>query len=306
VIDVVVVGYRSGRTLDACLTAVHSIPGVGTVVVVDHSADPVTAAIAQRHGAQLHVDATNPGFGAGQNRGVAATASAFVLLVNPDARVIGDAIVRGVGVLESRPDAAAAQGVITGPDGPERSRGRELGPVHLWARALHLRRLLKVGPVRAVARRVPAVADHVDRSPSAVEDVEWLAATVLLVRRSAFDAVGGFDSAHYFLYGEDLDLCRRWRDAGYRLLAIPEPWASHLSGASSPTTWDRELVWWEGTMTFAARWWSAGALNVARTAAAFEWLQLAARRPRGARVAWNAMVRVRRSPASAPARPSPG
>ena len=74
----------------------------------------------------------------------------------------------------------------------------------------------------------------------------------------------GFDE-RYFLYGEDLDLCRRLRDAGWRLVATPETWAVHQSGASATTTWDRELSWWEGTLLFAHTHWH-GARRVAATA----------------------------------------
>ena len=102
---------------------------------------------------------------------------------------------------------------------------------------------------------MPSLRDHVERVPSAAEDVETLAAVSILVRRDAFDAIGGFDE-RYFLYGEDLDLCRRLRGAGWRLVSLPVAWASHHSGASASGWWDRELRWWEGTMQFAAHWWA--------------------------------------------------
>jgi len=177
--------------------------------------------------------------------------------------------------------------------------------VHLWGRALHLRRLLGTGVGRRLARRA-GLADHVDRVPTDPVDVEVLAATAVLVRRRAFEAVGGFDE-RYFLYGEDLDLCRRLRRAGFRLVALPVPWARHDSGGTSASWWAREVQWWRGTLGFAARWWSTGAWSLAMGAALVRWVALAATRPRSAPAAWRSVIaepcRVRRreGPAAPPA-----
>ncbi|MEY2568640.1 MAG: N-acetylglucosaminyl-diphospho-decaprenol L-rhamnosyltransferase [Actinomycetota bacterium] len=309
-IDVVVVAYRSAGVIDRCLAAARDIPGLGRLVVVDHG-DDGTAEVARDLGAAVIADPSNPGFGAGQNRGFTATTAEYVLLLNPDAEVRGAAVARGAELLAARPEVALVQGVVASADGgePERSRGRELAPVHLWGRALGLRRLVRIGAVRALARRLPSVADHVDRTPTNVEDVEWLAATVVLARRAALDAVDGFDNIHYFLYGEDLDLCRRLRAGGWTLVAVPEQWATHMSGASSASSWDRELEWWRGTMTFAARSWQPSAYGSAQAAAFVRWLRLTARRPASAARAWTALIgdgrRARRSRAFAPTRPLP-
>ena len=170
-------------------------------------------------GARVVCDPANPGFGAGQNRGVAATSAPFVLLLNPDAQADGAGVESGVQWLRSDPRIGAVQGVITNRTTglPERSQGRELGPVHLLGRALGLRRLLRFAPVRAVSHRIGLFADHVERVPVVPVPVESLAATALLVRREAFTAVGGFDES-YFLYGEDLDLCHRMRADSWTLL----------------------------------------------------------------------------------------
>ncbi len=278
--DVVVVAYRSEDHIATCLRAVQGSEVVGQVVVVDHG-DGESARRATALGARSVHDPSNPGFGRGQNRGVGMTQSPYVLILNPDAVVHTAAIARGIELLERRPDVAAVQGTIrsSAGGGLERSQGRELGPVHLVGRALSLRRLLHVRLVRMLVRRVPAVSDHVERAPSEPTDTEWLAATAVLVRRTAFEQIGGF-STDYFLYGEDLDLCRRFRQAGWRLLALPDEWAVHDSGASAASSVDREITWWNGTMTFAATWWHGRAWATALLAATVQSLRLVARSPR--------------------------
>lgn len=274
-VDTVIVAYRSEDVIGGAVSRARALGG--RVVVVDHG-DGESARRAAAAGALTLADASNPGFGAGQNRGMVQTRSDFVLLCNPDAEIVPEAVLAGVRLVEARPDVAAVQGVIVnrGMGRPERSAGVELGPVHLLGRALGARRLLALGPARSLARRWPALRDHADRVPDRPTDVATLAATAVLVRRSAFDQVGGFDPS-YFLYGEDLDLCRRLRLEGWKLVAVPDVWAVHADGASAPSEWAREASWWRGTMQFAARWWGTAAWCGALLAAATRWVSLALR-----------------------------
>ncbi len=289
-VDVVIVAYDSRDDLPACLAGVRRLRGVGQVVVVDHGRDG-SADVARAAGVEALEDPSNPGFGAGQNRGVRATSAPYVLLLNPDAEPQSDGVAAGLALLERDPSVAAAQGVIVdrASGTPQRSAGRELGPLHLVGRALGARRLLGFGPVRRVVARLAPTSDHVDRVPDAPTGVTSLAATALLVRRAAFSDVGGFDE-QYFLYGEDLDLCRRWRAAGWRLVALPDRFAVHDGGASSDRWTARELAWWGGTMRFAARWWARAAWRAALGAAALQWLKLTVREPRLAASGWRALV----------------
>lgn len=288
--DAVVVAYRSQDHIGACLDALASVEGLQNIVVIDHG-DGETARRAALHGATVVHDPTNPGFGRGQNRGVAMGRAPYLLMVNPDAVVRKAAVACGVALLDERPRVAAVQGTIANSETAalERSHGRELGPVHLLGRAFALRRLLRFRTVRRLARLVPAVSDHVERAPAGVVETEWLAATALLVRRSAFESVGGFSDA-YFLYGEDLDLCHRLRLAGWTLLATPEEWATHQSGASAATDVDREITWWNGSMTFAALWWRPSAWSMALAASAVAGLRLVLRSPSHARGVASKMI----------------
>jgi GT2 family glycosyltransferase len=278
--DVVVVAYRSEDEIADCLAAVLDDPLVASVTVVDNG-DGRSAAMAEALGAVAVHAPDNPGFGAAVNRAAARGTAEAILVLNPDARLAPIAVADGLVRLERHPMVAAVQGAIvnraTGKE--ERAAGRELGLVHLMGRALGLKAMLRFRPVRALARRVPGLADHVERRPDTDTAVESLAATAIVLRRSAFTEVGGFDE-RYFLYGEDLDLCRRLRDAGWALLAVPDTWAEHTSGGSAATSWARELTWWEGTLQFA-RWnWCGARRAGALAVGALAGLVLVARRPR--------------------------
>lgn len=270
--------YRSGRELPAAIGALRQA-GIDDLVVVDHG-DDGSAGIAAELGARTLSDPANPGYGSGQNRGVAHVCGELLLLANPDALVDAAGIRAGVDFLGAEPGVAAVQGVIVNraTGRPERSAGVPVGPLHLLGRALGARRLLGVALVRRLAARTRPIADYVERIPDGPTDVDSLAATALLIRRSAFEQVGGFDPG-YFLYGEDLDLCRRLRLAGWRLVALPDHWAEHTSGASSAGWWNREIVWWEGTLRYGALWWSSREWRPAQVAALLRAAGLCAMRP---------------------------
>lgn len=278
-VDVSIVAYNSRDRISALVPLLREDPMVGRVVVVDHGGDD-SATAARIAGAEVIEDPRNPGFGAGHNRAIARTAAPFVLLVNPDIAPEADILRGAVEFLNAHPNAAVVQGAIRSErDGkPERSAGRALGPVHLWGRLLRVRAFLAVGLVRALARHSALLSDHVERESAVPREVESLAATMILVRRTAFDGVGGFDPS-YFLYGEDLDLCRRLRQSGWALWALPEVWAAHASGESSDGRWERELVWWEGTMRYAGCWWNTDGWLAALVAATLRAATLAASRP---------------------------
>ncbi|HEV2071543.1 MAG TPA: glycosyltransferase family 2 protein [Acidimicrobiales bacterium] len=287
-VDVVIVAFRSEAVIEEAVRRAQALGG--QVVVVDHG-DGGSAHRANRLGALTLLDPTNPGFGSGQNRGVAATSSPFVLLCNPDAWVEPAAIGQGVDYLAAHPDVAAVQGVIVNSHTgrPERSQGVEVGPLHLMGRAVGARRLLVLPLVRRLAAGSSHLRDHVERIPPHPTEVEALAATAILVRRTAFDEIGGFDPA-YFLYGEDMDLCHRLRLRGWKLVAMPDVWASHLNGDSSESSLARELHWWRGTMTFAASWWSGGRWYGAVVAAVLRWSSLAPVHPNAAGAMFSTMV----------------
>ncbi len=289
-LDAVVVTYANRADVGRCVTSLAAVAGMGTVVVVDHG-DDGSDRVASELGAVVVRDPANPGFGAGHNRGMTHTRARYVLAMNPDAVVVPGAIEAGVDLLDARADVAACQGVIvdeaTGL--PERSQGVLLSPWHLWGRALHLRGLLRLPAVRSLARRLPTVADHVERVPDGAAVTSALGATALLIRRRAFEEVGGFDE-RFFLYGEDMDLSKRFSEAGWRLIALPDPWAIHRAGGSSRSSWQREVEWWRGTMTFAAKWYSEPAWIAARGAAVLRAVTLAFRRPSQGLRAWRSVV----------------
>jgi GT2 family glycosyltransferase len=195
------------------------------VVVVDNaSTDGSADGLALPEAALAVVrNPANHGFARACNQGAAAAAGAYLLFLNPDARVeIGS-----VETLARALDEEAAVGIV-GPrtlneDGtPQVSFGPALGLVAEWRQ----RRL-----VRGVRRRDPAVLRRVEGMSATPSDPDWVSGSCLMMRRRAFEQVGGFDEA-FFLYEEDVDLCVRARAAGWRVRYEPRAVVRHDLGRS--------------------------------------------------------------------------
>ena len=278
-VDVVIVAFNSAARLRTLLPTIVSAHGIGMVVVVDHGSDD-SASVAEAAGAVSIRDASNPGFGAGQNNGRTRTTAPFLLILNPDLTIDIGAVTRALGAFVD-PTIAGVQGVIrsAATGSPERSAGRLIGPWHLWGRLIHARALLRIGLVQGLVRRSASFSDHVDRATERPRRVEALGATATLFRVEALNSVDGFDE-RIFMYGEDQDLCARLGAAGWGLLTLPDEWAVHGDGESSPSSWDRERAFWNGTLSCAALHWETAPWFLGVLAATARAITLGVRRPR--------------------------
>src|SRR4051812_41344016 len=145
----------------------------------------------------------NAGFGAGCNAGVRAGRSPAVLFLNPDARMDPDSVRHLGAVLEEVPQLGAVGPHLVEVNGDTQLTMRRAPSLRTaFAEALFLHHVL------------PGSSEVVKAGYEAPNVAEWLSGAALCVRRSAFDAVGGFDE-RLFLYSEDTDLCVRLRGAGY-------------------------------------------------------------------------------------------
>jgi GT2 family glycosyltransferase len=235
-VSVVLVDYNAGDELRHALASIAAELGGrewdGAVVdnaSRDGSADAVTA-LAPRM--RLLRNADNVGFGRAVNQAVIACRGALVLVVNPDCRVGAGAFAALRAELEAHPDCAVVGPRILDPDGGVQgsARGDPDMLTGLFGRTSALRARL---PLLPAARRNVVVDEAIAGGRPSVP-VDWVSGACMLVRRDAFDAVGGFDE-RYFLYWEDADLCRRLRARGHHVRYVPGATAVHRVGVSSRT-----------------------------------------------------------------------
>jgi hypothetical protein len=225
-VDVVVVSYNSRAKLRGCVEQLVGDPDVAVIVVDNASPDGSLEAVADLALTAIGLPA-NAGFAHGCNAGIAAGSAPYVLLLNPDADIRPEAI-RGLAeVLAADERIGAAAPRIVAEDGSlEFSQRRFPRLRSTYAQAFFLHRLFP---------RAEWV-DELERDPQAYERAgspDWVSGACVLLRRSAVEAIGGLDDG-FFMYCEDIDLCRRLRNAGYEIRFVPEAVVTHEGGASAP------------------------------------------------------------------------
>ena len=224
-IDVVVVSYNRMDLLASCLASLEQSERATRVVVVDNaSTDGSAALVANRYPeVRLLVNDTNEGFAAAVNRGAPCGSAPFLLLLNSDAAVEPNTLDALASALGEDARIAAAGPRIIGDDGElELSMGRTMSLCNdAWFKLVG-----GMGGSRGglVGRRL-RLRYATDR------DTASLTAACLLVRREAYEAMEGLDE-RFFLYAEDVDLCRRLRLAGWRLRYVARATVRHLRGGS--------------------------------------------------------------------------
>ena len=234
-VSVIIVNFNAGRALAAALGSLErGLAGLTyEAVVVDNASSDGSLALVPDDGRIRTVrQAANEGFARGVNAGLLASRAPLVLLLNPDCELTPGAVGLLGAELDRDPQCALAGPRLLDSDGSLQASARG-DPTMLTGLFGRTGLLAKLFPRLRVARR-NLVAEAAIRGGASSVEVDWVSGACMLARRRALDEVGGFD-ASYFLYWEDADLCRRLRQAGWRVRYAPVATVVHHVGASSRT-----------------------------------------------------------------------
>jgi len=237
-VGAVVVTYSPGPLLRRFADSLDAAaPGIPLVVSDNGSSDGAPEELAAtRPGTVLLGDPANPGYGAAANAGAAALPDTvrWLLICNPDTEFSPDAIERLRTVGESDGRIGALGPRIRTPDGAVYPSARRLPSFRVG---------VGHGLLASRWRRNPWTRRYLQEELGEVEEptpTGWLSGSCLLIRRSAFEEVGGFDPA-FFMYFEDVDLGKRLGDAGWLNVLVPHAQIVHVGGATTSRHRDRML-----------------------------------------------------------------
>ncbi len=237
VVAVVIVNYKTADLTVACLQSLHdersgTVP-FRVVLVEGCSGDgPQLRRVIDARGwsawVTLLMADKNGGFAFGNNIGIReamawACPPEYVMLLNPDTEVRAGAIDALVSFMHERPQAGIAGSSFEGPDG-------DPWPIAFRFPSIvsELDRGLRLGWLSRVLRSRVVPMSMSDRC----EPVDWVSGASMLVRRSMLDQIGPMDDG-FFLYYEEVDLCRRARRAGWQCWYVPQSRVMHISGQST-------------------------------------------------------------------------
>lgn len=245
-IAAIVVTYQSGSTIDACLSRLRQAQDIAEIRVIDNGSLDGTLDIVQRHAShdprvRFVGNPDNPGFAAANNQGVTDSQSPWLAFINPDLMIEPDTLTE------------------------LRSRGEVLGDCLLGVEQVdehgHADEAVRRrDPDFLLMLRSPGKGSKlaVPRDPhQAVQPVPALSGALLMMPRTLFERIGGWD-AGYRLHAEDLDLCRRAREAGAVVAIANDLQVTHVRGVSSRSRpffveWHKHRGLWRYFQKFEAR-----------------------------------------------------
>jgi N-acetylglucosaminyl-diphospho-decaprenol L-rhamnosyltransferase len=229
-LSIVIVSWNVCDLLRRCLHSIFdhldSTLTLEVIVVDNASSDDSVSMVREAFPhVRLIVNADNRGFPAANNQGIDVAGGRYVFLLNADTEVVGDALATMVDFADARPDVGVVGPQLLNPDGSVQSSRRRFPT--LATAFLESTWLQPHAPRRVLARYY--VLDQLD---DATLDVDWVKGAALMARRSAIDRVGVMDEG-FFMYSEELDWCRRFRDDGWRVVYLPTAQIVHYEGKSS-------------------------------------------------------------------------
>lgn len=228
----VIVNYDSGPHLSNCLAGLSAAAGQTSAdfIVVDNaSRDSSLNGVAERHPeVQVVLNSRNLGYGRACNQGLRHTSAAFVCFLNPDLIPAPGSLDEMFGAMSADPQIGVLGPRLNNPDGSIYPSCRVVPNISIAVGHAILGLISQNNPF---TRKYQLL----DESHSDQREVDWVSGAAMMVRRAAFEAVGGFDEG-YFMYVEDVDLCSRLREAGWKAVYFPKAeMLHHVAGSSRRT-----------------------------------------------------------------------
>ena len=198
------------------------------ILVVDNASTDGSSEMVRDEFPRVHLieNDENRGFTAASNQGLALSQGRYLLLLNPDTEIVGDALATMIGYAEANRETGALGPRLLNPDGSLQSSRRRFPT---FSTALVESTVVQEwwNDNRILRRYYMA-----DTADDAVQRVDWVVGACLLVRRQAYEQIGGLDEG-FFMYSEELDWCRRIKDAGWEVAYLPTATVIHHEGKSS-------------------------------------------------------------------------
>jgi N-acetylglucosaminyl-diphospho-decaprenol L-rhamnosyltransferase len=230
-LSVIIVSWNVCDDLAACLDSIRRSADMSgllceVIVVESGSTDGTLDMLRERFPWVVTLpQAENVGFTRGNNIGLVAARGRLLMLLNPDTEIVGDALAQMAAHLDAHPDVGIVGPYTLNSDGTAQSTRRRFPTLltgmfeSTWLQPLAPRRLLDRYYVRDIADADTA-------------DVDWVQGSALMLRREVYAQIGGLDE-QYIMFSEELDWCRRARDAGWRVVYLGSAMIVHHGGRST-------------------------------------------------------------------------
>lgn len=224
-LGIIIVNYNSYADCCHCVESIleFAIVDAGAIVIVDNRSPDGSGQqlVAKFPGVKVILSDRNGGFGAGINLGIANLDAEFYLILNPDTRFRENKIEVALELFAKEPRLGVLGLHLEYADGSHQDSARRFFSF--------LTILLRRSPLGKMKSMQGVLNEHLMKNYWANEifEADWVTGAAFIVRKAAFDAVGGMDEG-FFLYMEDTDLCKRMWRSGWTVKAISSVSVTHF------------------------------------------------------------------------------
>ncbi|MBI2011649.1 glycosyltransferase family 2 protein [Candidatus Daviesbacteria bacterium] len=236
-LSIIILSFNTKDIIDECLSRVKKAKEfaeknlkseIEVIVVENASSDGSKEMLESRHGwVRLIISKTNTGFSGGNNIGMKASRGKFILLLNSDCFVVDDTLVKSLEYFKNHPEVDLIGPRLNFKDGRlQPSAGYLPTPLNtiLWISGLARFPLMD---------QIASPIHPKDSSFFSKErKVQWVMGAYFMFKREVYDATNGFDES-IFMYGEEVEWCKRIKDQGFGLMYVPSIEVTHIDKASS-------------------------------------------------------------------------
>lgn len=233
-LSIIIVGYKCCPDIENAVISIHEHfkdISYEIILVNNYAGDELLPDLIARHPDIILIDnGINSGFGVGNNAGLAVAKGKYVCFLNPDI-IIVNSILPLLSVMESDGNIGLIGPLLRNIDRTVQLSHQDLPSLRYW--------FDKCFYVNTLRRKLAIRNNGAGNDPVDEEDIEagWVSGAYMLTRSDLMEKLGGFDPA-IFMYNEDVDLCWRVHDAGYRILFSSKSEAIHIGGVTSDSKSD--------------------------------------------------------------------
>ena len=230
-LSIIIVSYNTKELLVDCLKSIQKAFQFisAEVFVVDNNSSDRTVSLIKKKFPKIKLIANkqNLGFSKANNQAIREAQGKYILILNPDTRLMSDTIIKMIDFMQDNPQVAVSTCKVELPNGQLDRDCRRHFPTP-WRAFCHFAGLSKIFATSQILDQyyygyLPDDHQH---------EIDSCAGAFMMVRKSAIAKVGLFDE-DFFFYGEDLDWCYRFKKAGFKIVYTPITKIIHYKGAAS-------------------------------------------------------------------------
>ncbi len=236
-LSIIIVPYKSRDDLDVALTAVFNSQTNYSyeVIMVDNDPqDGTDVMVKEKYLSRPDIAAKitylpqseNLGFGTANNLGMQQAKGEYILLLNPDTKLDPANLEVMINFMKSRSDVGIATCKLLRGNGELDWASRRMEPTLTTS-------FLRLSGLQFIFPKWFGKYNVMNKDINQETEIDACVGAYMMISRKCYDTIGGFDDQNFFMYGEDLDLCKRAREAGFKIWYYPKTVCMHYKGQSS-------------------------------------------------------------------------